>query len=160
MALRRTTLRSLYERAEGRGIRLRRKVLVIAFVVGLCNSLIPGVAIPLTVSVEQRAQIYPKEYAAALVMSQWKSKREYGCLEQLWEHESHWNPKAHNKSSGAFGIAQFMPQTWDNYNYPYKPKAASIQITAGLRYITKRYNTPCRAWEFWQAQSRKGNAWY
>jgi len=160
MALRRATLRSLRERAEGRRIALRGKVLVTALLVGLCHSFIPSVATPLTLSVEQRAQVFPKQYAAALVMTQWKSKREYNCLEQLWERESHWNPKAHNKSSGAFGIAQFLPRTWGNYKYPYKPKAATIQITAGLRYITKRYDTPCKAWEFWQKQARKGNAWY
>jgi len=93
-------------------------------------------------------------------MSQWKSKREYVCLAQLWGKESGWNPAAHNKSSGAFGIPQFLPETWGNYKFPYKPKAASIQITAGLRYITKRYETPCKAWAFWQHKANRGNPWY
>jgi soluble lytic murein transglycosylase-like protein len=93
-------------------------------------------------------------------MKQWHQETEYKCLVKLWEKESNWNPKAHNKSSGAFGIAQFLPQTWANYNYPYQPKDATIQIKAGLRYITKRYGSPCRAWSFWQRQAAKGNAWY
>ena len=88
------------------------------------------------------------------------SANEYKCLDTLWTHESNWNPKAENKKSGAFGIAQFMPETWGNYKYPYKPTDAGIQITAGLRYITKRYGSPCEAWAFWQKQAKKGNPWY
>ena len=102
----------------------------------------------------------PKAFAHIKVMEKWNSTAEYRCLESLWERESHWNPKAHNKSSGAFGIAQFMPATWGNYKFPYKPKEASVQITAGLRYILKRYSTPCKAWGFWQRQAKKGNPWY
>jgi hypothetical protein len=109
---------------------------------------------------EMKAQAHPKLYAYQKVMAQWQNIKEYRCLVELWEHESHWNPASHNKSSGAFGIAQFMPQTWTNYHYPYKPKAASIQIQAGLRYITKRYGSPCAAWNFWQKQAKRGNAWY
>jgi SLT domain-containing protein len=109
---------------------------------------------------EMRAQHDPKFYAHAKVMKQWESKAEFKCLDKLWHKESSWNPKAHNKSSGAFGIAQFLPSTWGNYKYPYKPKQASIQITAGLRYITKRYGSPCEAWDFWQMQAKKGNPWY
>lgn len=111
-------------------------------------------------TVKIKAQFEPKTYAYIKVIDQWKEEREYDCLFQLWERESHWNPKAFNKSSGAFGIAQFMPQTWGNYHYPYMPKDATVQITAGLRYITKRYGSPCKAWAFWQSNQNKGNAWY
>jgi membrane-bound lytic murein transglycosylase MltF len=102
------------------------------------------------VTLKMYAQMHPKEYAKRLVLAQWESKRQYACLVELWNRESHWNPKAHNKSSGAFGIAQFMPTTWANYHLPYKPVSASVQITGGLRYITKRYGSPCAAWAFWQ----------
>jgi len=92
-----------------------------------------------------------KSYSKLAVARQWKDKdREYECLNQLWTRESQWNPKALNKSSGAYGIAQFLPQTWRNYNYPLNPKDPIIQIKAGLRYITVRYKSPCKAWSFWQ----------
>jgi hypothetical protein len=101
-----------------------------------------------------------KEFAFAEVIDRWGAKEEFGCLEILWERESSWNPKAENKSSGAFGIPQFLPKTWANYHYPYKPKDPKIQVLAGLRYITKRYGSPCLAWEFWLKQSKKGAGWY
>ena len=99
---------------------------------------------------KEYAQIHPKAYAYNKVIKQWHSKREYNCLVDMWTQESHWNPKAHNHSTGAYGIAQFLPATWGNYKMPYKPVWASVQITAGLRYITVRYGSPCRAWAFWQ----------
>lgn len=94
--------------------------------------------------------VYTKDWT----MSEWK------CLRNIWQKESHFNPKAENKSSGAYGIAQFMPQTWGNYKVNKTP-SAQLQIKYGLRYIEKRYgstNEPtgaCNAWDFWQ---RKG--WY
>ena len=148
------------ERGKGLPIGIKRGILVTALLVGFCNTISVQAATPLMMTMEMKAQTHPKSYAYTKVLGQWNSKREYGCLVQLWEHESHWNPAAHNKSSGAWGIAQFMPQTWRNYHYPYKPKAATIQITAGLRYITKRYGSPCKAWAFWQRNAKKGNAWY
>ena len=102
----------------------------------------------------------PKELAHVQVMEKWGSAREYACLVELVFHESRWNPLAHNKASGAFGLFQFLPSTWKNYKYPYKPKDPKIQIKAGLRYIEKRYGSPCKAWGFWQHQAKKGNPWY
>lgn len=81
-------------------------------------------------------------------MSEWK------CLRNLWTKESHFNPKAENKSSGAYGIAQFMPSTWGNYKVE-KTSEAKLQIQYGLRYIEKRYGSACGAWNFWQ-----DNNWY
>jgi len=85
---------------------------------------------------------------------------EWTCLRNLWTKESHFNPKALNKSSGAYGIAQFMPSTWGNYKVE-KTESAQLQIKYGLRYIEKRYgsenepNGACNAWRFWQ-----NNKWY
>jgi hypothetical protein len=87
-------------------------------------------------------------YAADEPMSEWK------CLRNLWQKESHFNPKAKNMSSGAYGIAQFMPSTWGNYKVE-KTSEARLQIKYGLRYIEKRYGSACGAWRFWQE-----NKWY
>ena len=97
----------------------------------------------------------PKQYALAMVKKQWKpdAQKQFSCLNQLWTKESNWRSNALNKSSGAFGIAQFLPTTWANYKYPYKPKDPQIQIDAGLRYIYKRYSSPCHAWAFWQKKA-------
>ena len=51
----------------------------------------------------------------------------YRCLVKLWTLESHWNPKAKNPHSSAFGIPQLLKMKETN---PYK------QIDLGLKYIT------------------------
>ena len=69
---------------------------------------------------------------------------QWSCLWLLWERESSWNPKSHNRS-GAYGIAQFMPETWALVKYK-KSNDGYVQIDAGLAYIDRRYKkSPCIA---------------
>ena len=82
------------------------------------------------------------------------STKEWGCLNHIWTNESHFNPLAKNKSSGAYGIAQFLPTTWGNYKVAKTPEA-KLQIQYGIHYIEKRYGTACNAWRFWQKHN-----WY
>ena len=84
---------------------------------------------------------HPKLYARMLI----PKKGQFSCLDKLWTQESHWNPKARNKSSGAYGIAQFMPTTWGNYKVK-KTSNGVKQVEYGLHYISVRYHLPCRAW--------------
>jgi hypothetical protein len=73
---------------------------------------------------------------------------QYPCLFELWTEESNWRPKARNKSSGALGIAQLMPETWKNIEM--KPTLDGYrQVDAGLAYIERKYGKKggiCRAW--------------
>jgi hypothetical protein len=81
-------------------------------------------------------------YSNGWSMSEWK------CLQYVWKNESHFNPKALNKHSGAFGIAQFLPSTWGNYKVT-QTQSAQLQVKYGLRYIEKRYGSACGAKAFW-----------
>ena len=77
------------------------------------------------------------EYAAA----GWGwSGREWECLLALWTSESRFDNYAINKQgSSAYGIAQLLGE---------KDSRAEYQILRGLKYISKRYQTPCRAYSF------------
>lgn len=71
---------------------------------------------------------------------------EYGCLNNLWTKESHWNYQAHNYRSGAHGIPQALPASkMDLISDDWRTNPVT-QIRWGLRYIEGRYDTPCGAW--------------
>lgn len=77
---------------------------------------------------------------------------QWSCLWALWTAESNWRSAAHNKSSGAYGIAQFMPATWKNVGYE-KTSDGFIQVQAGLAYIDHRYaGSPCKAYAHYLAK--------
>ena len=77
------------------------------------------------------------------------------CLDKLWTKESHWNPKAHNPSSGAHGIPQALPASkMAPYGADYMTNP-TVQIRWGLDYIKGRYKTPCGAWAHSQS-----TGWY
>jgi len=69
----------------------------------------------------------------------WKG-REWACLESLWTGESRFDNYATNqRGSSAYGIAQLLGE---------KDSRSEYQILRGLKYISKRYHTPCRAYKF------------
>jgi hypothetical protein len=75
----------------------------------------------------------------------WGAK-EYTCINRLWTKESHWNYKAHNYRSGAHGIAQALPAVkMEVISTDWRTNPVT-QIRWGLRYISLRYDTPCKAW--------------
>ncbi|MCT9931651.1 lytic transglycosylase domain-containing protein [Planotetraspora sp. A-T 1434] len=80
---------------------------------------------------------------------------EWGCLEKLWDRESHWNERAMNRYSGAYGIPQALPGSkMASAGSDWQTNAAT-QIKWGLGYIAGRYKTPCGAWGHSQA-----TGWY
>lgn len=85
----------------------------------------------------------------------WSTGSNWNSLVQLWDHESNWNNRAVNPSSGATGIPQALPAS-------KMPKAAqsptfdpAAQIGWGLSYIKNRpdYGSPDKAWALWQSRS-------
>ncbi|MFF7750464.1 C40 family peptidase [Streptomyces sp. NPDC007971] len=84
----------------------------------------------------------------------WTGK-EWNALYQLWDHESNWDEKATNHSSGAYGIAQALPASkYASKGKDWKTNPAT-QIEWGLDYIAERpdYGKPSKAWELWQKRS-------
>jgi hypothetical protein len=78
-----------------------------------------------------------KDYAAA--GWDWRG-REWECLLSLWTSESRFDNYAKNqRGSSAYGIAQLLRET---------DSRAEYQILRGLKYISKRYETPCKAHKF------------
>jgi hypothetical protein len=144
-------LRLLLNKGEGKGIKIIGKILFIAILVGSCQAVEAQAAFAPKMELAK----HPKLYAKIVTLGQWGSATGWKCLDDLWTHESHWNAQAKNPTSTAFGIPQFLDQTWIDYNFPLRPKNAIVQITAGLRYISVRYGTPCNAWKH---EKQKG--WY
>jgi hypothetical protein len=67
--------------------------------------------------------------------------QEFQCFHKILNKESRWSYTARNNSH--YGLGQ-MRSTWYRDLDPYR------QIDATIRYITKRYLTSCKAWEFHQ----------
>jgi hypothetical protein len=93
-----------------------------------------------------RTPIGAQQVAKSILLNEYGfSEKEYTCLNTLWTKESHWNYKARNKKSGAHGIAQALPATKMNVVSTDWRTNPVTQIRWGLRYITIRYETPCKA---------------
>jgi hypothetical protein len=73
------------------------------------------------------------------------SEKQYKCLNSLWTKESNWNYKARNKKSGAHGIPQALPASKMSVISTDWRTNPVTQIRWGLRYISIRYETPCKA---------------
>ena len=73
---------------------------------------------------------------------------EMQCIDRLYQAESHWNWRAVNKTSGAYGIPQGM-SVWLRTATPYQ------QIMWGIKYSYNRYGSMCGAYRHWQR-----NGWH
>jgi len=84
----------------------------------------------------------------------WDLGSEWEALETLIYKESSWNHTAQNPSSTAFGLFQFLNQTWIGYGCT-KSDDVSNQAKCGMKYISKRYESPTQALDF-----HRINNWY
>ncbi|WP_328887330.1 transglycosylase SLT domain-containing protein [Streptomyces sp. NBC_00316] len=80
---------------------------------------------------------------------------QFQCFSNIVDHESSWNYRASNPSSGAYGLVQALPGSkMASAGADWQTNPAT-QIKWGLSYMNGRYDSPCGAWSFWQA-----NHWY
>jgi hypothetical protein len=93
-----------------------------------------------------KSPIGAQAVAQSLVDATYKwSASEVSCLDTLWNKESHWNFQAHNYRSGAHGIPQALPaDKMEVVAMDWRTNPIT-QIKWGLRYISIRYGTPCKA---------------
>ncbi|MFD7452846.1 peptidoglycan-binding protein [Kitasatospora sp. NPDC059827] len=85
----------------------------------------------------------------------WSVSGQFGCLDQIYNHESGWKVYATNPSSGAYGIPQSLPgDKMASAGSDWRTNPAT-QLQWGLDYIQSRYGSPCNAWSFWQSHN-----WY
>jgi hypothetical protein len=68
--------------------------------------------------------------------------KEFQCFNKIITKESRWSYTARNGSH--WGLGQMRSKHYGTLD-PFR------QIDASLRYITNRYQTPCKAWAFHQA---------
>ncbi|MEV0895939.1 lytic transglycosylase domain-containing protein [Actinoplanes sp. NPDC049802] len=92
-----------------------------------------------------------REVGCALMIKAGFEFSEFSCLNRLWDHESGWNYRATNPASGAYGIPQAYPGSkMASIADDWKINPAT-QIRWGLGYIEGRYDSPCGAWNHFQA---------
>jgi hypothetical protein len=72
--------------------------------------------------------------------------KEFQCFNKIITKESRWSYRAKNGSH--FGLGQMRSTHYRDLD-PFR------QIDATLKYITNRYQTPCKAWVFHQKRN-----WY
>ncbi len=97
----------------------------------------------------------PRIIAQALLSEFGWSQDQFGCLDSLWERESHWNVYADNPSSSAYGIPQALPGSKMSSAGADWATNPITQIRWGLGYIEDRYGSPCGAWGHSQS-----HGWY
>ena len=70
--------------------------------------------------------------------------KEFQCFNRIITKESRWSYTARNGSH--WGLGQMRSKHYGTLD-PFR------QIDVSLRYITKRYQTPCKAWAFHQERN-------
>jgi hypothetical protein len=98
----------------------------------------------ITTTLEANAANYSIDHLKLYAHSRILDYKEFQCFNKIITKESRWSYTARNGSH--YGLGQ-MRSKWYRDLDPYR------QIDASLRYITKRYQTPCKAWAFHQERN-------
>lgn len=88
-----------------------------------------------------------KDYAATYMKETYGwSGAQFTCTVKVFEYESHWNYKTTNGKY--LGIPQVNSGFVKGQGYSKTEfmKDYKLQVRVGLKYIKKRYGTPCKAW--------------
>ena len=79
------------------------------------------------------------------------TENDYYAIVQIVNRESSFNPYAVNKKSGSCGLFQAYPcSKMAKYGKDYRTNYKT-QMKFGFEYIKARYQTPTKAWNFWQS---------
>jgi len=90
---------------------------------------------------EATAKNYSIDHLKLYAHSRILDYKEFQCFNKIITKESRWNYLAKNGSH--YGLGQMRSQHYRDLD-PFR------QIDATLRYVTIRYQTPCKAWAFHQ----------
>lgn len=86
-----------------------------------------------------QATNYSKDHLKLYAHSRILNYSQFICFNKIIYKESRWSYTARNGSH--YGLGQMRSKHYRDLD-PYS------QIDATIRYITKRYGTPCKAWAF------------
>ena len=132
-ALRSNRLKRAAEAVSARGrIDLMGKVYAITAVLSITGTL------------NANAANYSIDHLKLYAHSRILDYKEFQCFNKIITKESRWSYVARNGSH--YGLGQMRSKHYRDLD-PFR------QIDASLRYITNRYQTPCKAWAFHQERN-------
>jgi hypothetical protein len=100
----------------------------------------------ITTTLEANAANYSIDHLKLYSHSRLLDYKEFQCFNKIITKESRWSYTARNGSH--YGLGQMRSKHYRDLD-PFR------QIDATIKYITNRYQTPCKAWAFHQQRN-----WY
>ena len=91
-----------------------------------------------------QAAAYSVDHLRLYAHSRLLDYKEFQCFNKIITKESRWSYTARNGSH--YGLGQMRSKHYRDLD-PFR------QIDASIRYITNRYQTPCKAWAFHQERN-------
>ena len=106
--------------------------------------LITSLIAPIGASPAQANAHYSIDHLKLYAHSRLLDYKEFQCFNKIITKESRWSYTARNGSH--YGLGQMRSKHYRDLD-PFR------QIDATIRYITNRYQTPCKAWAFHQERN-------
>jgi hypothetical protein len=98
----------------------------------------------ITTTLEASAANYSIDHLKLYAHSRLLDYKEFQCFNKIITKESRWSYQAKNGSH--YGLGQMRSKHYRDLD-PFR------QIDATIKYITIRYQTPCKAWSFHQRKN-------